>query len=182
MSTSLYIITNSHQSEERDFSFWNDILKRLGNLDVKDNFYQEQKKWSYGFEKDRDCIVFNGSCIFSPEFYSQVGVISTPLNYSYLYKVLSADSSILSDFRSLLYQVIKIMGGTEVIFLADNANNRLCKYLEDMAEANFPYEKIKGALIKEFGAPITDYKKLDFEKLDYSNITEFVLDDFRDLI
>ncbi|MFV0505772.1 MAG: hypothetical protein ACK5L5_03540 [Bacteroidales bacterium] len=36
-------------------------------------------------------------------------------------------------------------------------------------------------MIKEFGQPATDYSKLDSDKLDYDEITEFILDDFADL-
>ena len=49
-----------------------------------------------------------------------------------------------------------------------------------MALQNVPYEEIKEKMILEFGNPVTDYSKLDSKKLNFGNITEFILDDFSD--
>lgn len=47
-----------------------------------------------------------------------------------------------------------------------------------MAWENVPYEDIKEKMIQEFGQPITDYSKLNYDKLTYRKINEFFLDDF----
>lgn len=39
----------------------------------------------------------------------------------------------------------------------------------------------KEKMIKELGSPVTDYSKLEYEKLSYWNINEFFLDDFSNL-
>ena len=36
-------------------------------------------------------------------------------------------------------------------------------------------------MIQDLGTPVTDYSKLNDEKLDHRNITEFFLDDFSDI-
>lgn len=51
---------------------------------------------------------------------------------------------------------MKIIGGTEVIYLADNACDKLSTYLECMAWENVPYEDIKEKMLQEFGQPLTD--------------------------
>ena len=73
------------------------------------------------------------------------------------------------------------MGGTEIIYVADNSCNKLGFYLECMAMENIPYEDIKARMISELGNPVTKYSDLDYSKLTYANITEFFLDDFKDL-
>lgn len=48
-----------------------------------------------------------------------------------------------------------------------------------MACNNISYATIKKKIIADFGQPVIDFKKLDYNSLSYSNITEFVLDDFK---
>lgn len=99
--------------------------------------------------------------------------------YRLLYEIYEFDW--FASFRNDLYNIVKIIGGTEVIYLADNACDKLSRYLECMAWENFPYEEIKQKMIQEFGHPVTDYSKLNYDTLTYRKIEEFFLDDFSDL-
>ena len=73
------------------------------------------------------------------------------------------------------------MGGSEIIYVGDNACDKLSGYLEGMAFNNISYEEIKEKMIKEMGQPVKQYDQLDYHKLSYKNINKFFLDDFSDL-
>ena len=116
---------------------------------------------------------------FPPLIFSNIGVIGTNLNYSILYHAHKLCS--FKEYRRRLYDIVRIFGGTEVIFLAYEECDQLSHILDKMAFENTPYEEIKEKMILEFGNPVTDYLKLEYEKLNFGNITEFILDDFSDL-
>lgn len=124
-------------------------------------------------------ISFEGPFNYWPQLYGNIGIIYTIHRYVLLYNIYSFDW--FETFRKDLFNIVKIMGGTEVIYIADNGCDKLCTYLECMAEENMPYEEIKQKMIDQFGQPITEYSKLNVEALSYESIKEFFLDDFSDL-
>jgi len=148
----------------------NEIIKETGDWD-----YEVEEDPEYPFNVD-----FSGPFHIQPCLYKNIGVIYTIYKYRLLYEM--PEVYFLNSFRKDLFNILKIIEGTEVIYLADNACNKLSTYLELMAWENVPYEDIKEKMIKEFGKPITDYAHLNFNKLSYSKINEFFLDDFNNTL
>jgi hypothetical protein len=188
MGTDLYAITNSKLTGKETKADWDRILDALKALKLEttsivgvDEIIKEEGDWEYEIDPYDEFfnVYYHGPFVNLPNLYSDIGVISSIYSYSSLYKLHELDW--LDEWRKRLYDIVNIMGGSEIIYLADNGRNKLCKYLELMAWENVPYEEIKQKMIAEFGPPVTDYKSLDYTKLDYSNITEFFLDDFKDL-
>ncbi len=190
MATSLYIITNSKLTGNETESDWKSIVKKLNDLNfgtisivnAEGQIIKKNGNWDFEVEKDEDTpfnVDFFGPFHIQPCLYKNIGIIYTIYKYRLLYEIYEYDW--FSKFRLELFKIISIIGGTEVIYLADNGCNKLSAYLELMACDNIPYEVIKEKMINELGNPITDYSKLEYAKLKYSNITEFFLDDFKDL-
>ena len=180
MSTELFAITNTSLNGKDSFNEWEKIIENLNEL-KNDN--SKINKWNFEIEPELDIYPFNVSFYSSnnsqPTLYENICVIKTIYKYNLIYQNYTLDWFV--NFRNELHQIIKILGGTEVIFLAYGAPNRLSHYLENMAWENVSYEEIKTLLIQEFGQPITNYADLNLSKLDYKNIKEFFLDDFSDL-
>ncbi len=189
MGEDLYAITNSKFTGNETNKDWDQILEKLKSLNLEktlkvenDELIRMKGQWSYSFNIDPEfsfLVDFDGPYQFNPLIYSNIGVISTNLNYSILYHAHKLGS--FDEYRKRLYSIVQVFGGTEVIFLAYENCDQLSHILEDMALQNVPYEEIKEKMILEFGNPLTDYSKLDSDKLNFDNITEFILDDFRDL-
>jgi hypothetical protein len=191
VATSLYLITNSKLTGKETQKDWDRIVHELAQLQMdttsyinaKNEIIKEYGNWSYEVEQqeeDRPIIVdFHGPFHIQPILYSNIGVLYTIYKYRLLYEVYGFDW--FESFRSDLYRIVKIIGGTEVIYLADNACDKLSTYLECMAWEDVPYEEIKQKMLQEFGQPVTDYSKLNYNTLTYQKIDEFFLDDFSDL-
>lgn len=169
---------------------WDRIVIELNQLQMdttsivnaNNEIIKEYGSWSYEIEAEDEDFPFNvdfgGPFHIQPSLYSNIGVIYTIYKYRFLYEIYGFDW--FTSFRHDLYRIVKIIGGTEVIYLADNACDKLSNYLECMACENVPYEDIKEKMLQEFGQPITDYSKLNYDTLTYRKINEFVLDDFSD--
>lgn len=189
MGEDLFAITNSKFSGNETKKDWDQILEKLKSLNLEITLRIENDKlirmtgdWSYSINVDPELsflVDFNGPFQFNPLICSNIGVIGTNLNYSILYH--SQKLSSFNKYRARLYDIVQVFGGTEVIFLAYEECDQLSHYLESMALENVPYEEIKEKMILEFGNPVTDYRKLEYDKLNFGNITEFILDDFSDL-
>ncbi len=190
MGTSLYLITNSKLTGNETQKDWDSILGALKNLNLETSSYinerneiiKESGDWYYQIIDDNEMpyhISFEGPFNFYPQLYGNIGIINTIYRYSLLYNIYSYDW--FETFRKDLFNIVKIMGGTEIIYLADNGCDKLGTYLECMAEENSTYEEIKQKMMEEFGKPVTDYSKLNLDALSYKNIKEFFLDDFADL-
>lgn len=190
MGTTLYAITNASLQGKNNPKDWDRILEQLKNarlnttsdVDAHGDLIKEHGDWAYELEEDLEMpfsVDFYGPFQFSPVLYSNIGIIHSIYKYRLLYEIY--DSDFFDEFRQELFKVVTAIGGTEVIFLADNSCDKLSHYLEGMAWENEPYTKIKQQLFKELGNPVTHYADLDYNKLAYNNITEFFLDDFKDL-
>jgi hypothetical protein len=191
MSTILNILTNSKLTGKESPEFFDNIKEAIKLLPIerasfwyKDNLIKEEGDWSYVIEHEdkKEEVEFNvsfdGPYCYFPTLYKNVGVISTIYRYSQLYTVYK--NGWHENFRKDIYGIIKAIGGSEIIYVADNACDKLNYYLASAWE-NVPFEEIKIQMIKEIGQPVTDYSKLDFNKLDYRKINEFFFDDFNDL-
>jgi len=191
MSTSLYAITNAKLTGQETKAHWNKILEQLRNsnirhcvsLDKKTNEYiPDEGDWEYRIDAATTYspfeVYFSGPQILSLTFLSNIGIISTIYRYATLYRFF--EFGWVDKIRLQLYEAVQIMGGTEIIYLADNGCDKLSNYFELMALQDVSYEEIKAKMIADLGQPITDYFHLDL--LDsYEHISEFFLDDFRDL-
>ncbi|RKF04557.1 hypothetical protein C8N26_1229 [Tenacibaculum lutimaris] len=195
MSTSLYAISNITLSKKVNVEFLNAKIQELKALNWKfinslfinengeETSIQNNEDWHYEVINEDGFLEvdFTGSFCFTITLMPNIAFVSTIYKYRMLYE-LNEHQDILENFRVNLYNLITIFGGTEVIFLADNATNKLNNYLELMAWENVPYNDIKNKMINEFGQPIIDYSLLDYSKLSYSNINEFVLDDLSNVL
>lgn len=190
MGTSLYLITNTKLSGNETKKDWELLLQKLKSLKLETTSYVAANNqilkgygdWEYkinNYEDEPFSVEFTGPFSIEPELYTNLGIIDTIYRYNVLYKL--SDLDWFKSYRKDLYNIIKIIGGTEVIYLADNACDKLNDYLGDMAWEDVPYEVIKNKMIQDLGTPVTDYSKLNYDKLNYRNITEFFLDDFSDI-
>ena len=188
MGEDLFAITNSKFTGNETEKDWDQILEKLKSLNLEktlrvenDELIRMKGDWSYSINVNPELsflVDFEGPFQFNPLIYSNIGVIGTFLNYSILYHTQKL--SLFNEYRRRLYDIVRIFGGTEVIFLAYEECDQLSHILDKMALQNVPYEEIKEKMILEFGNPVTDYSKLDSKKLNFGNITEFILDDFSD--
>ena len=180
----LKAITNINMPKNSSKSYLNDKLERLKALRFirpkhadKEREKQESlnpKDWEYNiynFNDDLLKIEIESDFAISIIIYPKITVFSTVFRYSTLYKCTN-DSWFL-NLRKEMYNILKIFEGTEVIYSPDNTA------IYDMACNNISYATIKKKIIADFGQPVIDFKKLDYNSLSYSNITEFVLDDFK---
>ncbi|GGF72946.1 hypothetical protein [Wenyingzhuangia marina] len=190
MGTSLYLITNTKLTGEETKKDWNLILEKLKELNLEytslikadGTILKESGDWNYKVNNYKDepfSVEFLGPFNIEPILYQDIGIIDTIHRYSVLYKL--SDLDWFHTFRKNLFDIVKVIGGTEVIYVADNSCDKLANYLYNMAWENVPYEVIKNKMIQDLGTPVTDYSKLNYDKLDYRNITEFFLDDFSDI-
>lgn len=171
MSTSLYAITNTTLNNENSIEELNKIVTKLNNLTDTLNIKIENDLVLYPFK-----VSFHSSSPIKTTLYSNICVIETIYRYNLIYA--NYHLGWFKRFRNELYEIVKVMGGTEIIYLAYGTPSTLSRYLEDMAWKNVPYEKIKESLIQEFGQPIKDYSKIIYT---LPKPNEFFLDDFKDL-
>jgi hypothetical protein len=152
MSTSLYAITNSKltgKETEADFDrilaeFKSLNLKRSSSF-VKGKWVEDDDEWEYyrdGYD-DFSFIHFDGPCCYFMDLYLNAGKIFTFYHYCKLYNFYDGEESYyIDDFRKELFNIVKIMGGSEIIYLADNCCE-LEEYLCMLEDYNMSYEEIK---------------------------------------
>lgn len=193
MATDLYAITNSKPLSSFTAEELSEILKKLKALnwerfkyprikDDKEIWLEAQGQWEAELDEEAKYPDIYYSSPYPISFYlkENIGIVTFIYKYRFLYDINNNDEAILA-FRKDLLDFVSIFGGTEVCFLADNACDKLSNFLELQAFENTSYETIKTGLLKEFGKPVTDYRSLDYNILNYKSITEFVFDDFKDL-
>ena len=130
-------------------------LETTSYINEKNETIKETGEWYYQIENEEKIpysIYFEGPYNMQPRFLKNIGIISTIYRYGLLYNIYSYDW--FESFRNELFNIVKIMGGTEVMYLPDSGTNNLVTYLESMAWENMPYDEIKQKMMKEFGLPI----------------------------
>jgi hypothetical protein len=193
MATDLHAITNSKPLSSFSEQQLAKVLKKLKALnwkrfkclrivDDKEIWVEAQGEWKPEQDEEIKYPEIYYSSPYPMSFYlkENLGIVTFIYKYRLLYDISNNNEETVK-FRKDLFDFISIFGGTEVCFLADNACDKLSKFLELQAFENSSYDIIKTGLINEFGKPVTDYKSLDYSSLNYRNITEFVFDDFKDL-
>jgi hypothetical protein len=205
MSTSLFAIANHNLNMQDMNHAAMEALARLQKLKLErakkyegDRLVQVQGDWVYRVDMDDPYsdeillpsqlpdysnyksvpyIDFYGPYCFFPEFFKECMLVSTIHKYGLIYENHSLDW--FNNFRRELYSIVKIFGGTEVIYLADS-QSFLAHYLEGGVYARESYSRLKEVLLREVGEPVTDFSKLDKSTFSYKK-REYFLDDFRDL-
>ena len=189
MSTILIPICNHNISFANIDEAARHILQGLQLLNFEKAFHvnahnqilQETGEWNYEILKEEEDaplrIEFGGPFAYFPTVYEQCAEIGTIYRYSLIYKNYMLDW--FQQFRRNIFQIVRLLGGSEVIYLADN-NNKLAEYYEGMVIEGVAYDNIKNLLIQEFGNPVTNFKELDYASLEYSALKEFFLDEFLD--
>ena len=210
MATDLFIISNIKTTKEEVVAKKDIYLQQLKalNLDpfhypivVKTNPYkiehvEAKGEWKYEFpiiydenkdsmvpdEEDKEIIYFSSPTPFNVGIYPNCLMISTIYRYRFLYSEYELEpDSYLWEFRKNVFDIISIFGGAEIIYLADNACNKLAEYLECKVWEGVSYDEIKRDMEEKELTFVSDYHQLKLENLRYGNITEIVFDKFEDL-
>lgn len=128
---------------------------------------------SIEFFKDPDtvCIRIDTPHAFSISLYPY-GAVFTTLFKGFM--IGEDEREFIHDFREELYQLMRIIGSTEAIFLSQN-NPAL-----DMVEEGYPYSKAKEWLLERHGPAISDYSAASLRQLQMKSQPWF-LDTFEDL-
>ena len=192
MATDLHAITNSKPLSSFSEQERAEVLKKLKALDWnrfhypkmedgKEIWLEAQGEWEAELDEKAEYPDIYYSSPYPISFYlkENIGIVTFIYKYRFLYDI-SNDDQVIKEFRKDLFEFISIFGGTEVCFLADNACDKLSNFLELQAFENTSYDTIKSGLLKEFGKPVTKYRSLDYNALNYRKITEFVFDNFED--
>lgn len=204
MATDLNIISNISVSKEHIVKRKEEYLKKLKELYFKPFLYPHKNGWKvsegdWEYElprkfcektnkiiedtEDKALIYFGGPYqLLNISIYPNCLKISTIHRYSILYPEEEYDyDSGFWELRQDIFDVIKIFGGSEIIYLADNACDKLSNYLEFYAEEGVSYNEIKKKILNSKVSFVTGYDKLVGKKISYSNIIEVVYDKFKDL-
>jgi hypothetical protein len=106
-------------------------------------------------------------------FVSEKGVsISTSNRYSFIYE--NYQNEWFNDFRNDILKIADLFNATEWFYMADNLS-KISIFETDLME-NLSYQQSKNNLLQTFGAPITDFKNLDYTKFNYDVTTDWFLD------
>lgn len=210
MGTNLYIISNIQTSKEEVVKKKDWYLKQLKALNLnpvknrkilninplKEEWEIEKGDWEYGFrtiyneetgyeEEDietEELIYFESPFVFSVRLYTNCLEIHTIYRYKLIYEQPKlGEVGFFWNFRKEIFDIISIFGGTEIIYLADNSCDKLSHYLGNLVWEGVSYNEVKTKIINSKIPIVSDYYKLNYEELSYSNIKEVVFDDFSDL-
>jgi hypothetical protein len=164
MATDLYIISNIRTSKEEVVLNKEIYLEKLKELKFEhisirqpDNSSKKlEGDWSYEFDEDiydeetlkelgcKELIYFNSPFEYNLSIYEGCLEISTIYKYIDLYDWITRDGDYYKgDFRKEVFKIISIFGGTEVIYLADNACDKLSTYLECRVWEGVSYNEVK---------------------------------------
>jgi hypothetical protein len=190
MGTDLFAIANAKLRGDETEADCQKLLDRMRMVQFVRATYRvpyipdttDTRDWEYEmntFEDEFDPpwkLYLSGPRGFHIYLYANVAVISTVLRYRALEDAHEVWDDWFADFRQDLFDVVSVLGGTEVIYLPDNNRQPLSTYLEEMAEEGMPYEEVKTRLLQEVGKPMTSY-----EEYAACNSETYLLDDFADL-
>ena len=208
MATDLYLISNISNNKEDVLAKKEFYLKKLKKLklvhisDFRDGKYREREgEWEYELPNqydepedleqfpemvEKELLSFNSPFVFNIRVYENCLELTTIYKYRYLYEDEYRGSGMyeesLLEFRKNIFDIITVFGGTEIIYLADNACDKLSTYLELMVWEGVSYSEIKQKMLLDDIPFVNDYNTLKLENLRYSKITEYVFDDFKDII
>jgi len=151
--------------------------------------------WEYQIESKSHVRLFNTNRIlriknsgsFSIYIFKDTITLASYPRYSYIFYKKNDDyfrehyPQYQYRFSELTYRILKLFKGEEIIYLADNGCDKLHDYLNGIYEEKLSYSEVKKAMIKSNTPVITNYFELDYEKLNYRDIKQFMFDDLRHL-
>lgn len=197
MATDLHIISNCRSFTKNSIEEHKDeFLAKLKVLKLDHITVIDSGKltgdWEYEFPKiyckkqDRvildteakELISFDSPFVFNIRVYGNCIELITIYKYRFLYEDEKTDY--INEFRKNIYDIISIFGGTEIIYLADNACDKLAEYLECQVWEGVSYQDIKKDMLNKELPFVSDYNSLKLDDINYSNIKEIVFDDFKD--
>ncbi len=185
MSVTLNIIMPNNYGFEHNKLFASKLLDKIKNLKFQHslNYDGSTDNSKYEFYLDTNPTHINESIITksieieTPTpysfFVSEKGVsISTIYKYSIIYENYKIDW--FNDFRNDILKIADLFISTEWFYMADNLS-KISIFETDLME-NLSYQQSKNNLLQTFGAPITDFKNLNYSKFDYDVTTDWFLD------
>lgn len=200
MATDLFIIAKIKTSKEEVMSQKDIWLQQLKDLKLEHitviGHGQLTGDWEYEFPttyddvtdsiipdvEDAQLIYYSSPFVFNIRLYENCLELITIYKYNFIYGSRIGDFTYLFEFRNIILKILKIFNAEhEIIYLADNGCDKLSTFLELQVWEGVGYDDLKQNMINT-GVPFTkDYLSLDYEKLRYSNRTEYVYDDFEDI-
>lgn len=138
MATSLYAITNASLEGQNTSEHWDEILAKLKALDWdrtftptgENSYKQDEGEWYYEVEEKTKYnpyqIRFEGPYAITFDLMPNTCLIYTIYKYSLLYD----NAYFLDKFLAELFEILQFVGGTEIVFLADNSYDKLYELLE----------------------------------------------------
>jgi len=205
MSTSLRVISNLSLSKTevlKNKDLLVEKLNSIGKTIPNSSLIKNQKKWTYeitGFNNDNLYLLkdsspyieffdFSEISWFYISIYPECIILNSSLHYADLYRKFERDVFLelpfqyeeLKAFRTEIYQLISVFGGSEIIYLADNDCNKLNNYLNKIEEG-VGYDEIKEQMKNDGTTIVRKYDQLDSAKLDYRKITAYFFDDLVDV-
>ncbi|HRA72019.1 MAG TPA: hypothetical protein PLB11_04250 [Flavobacterium sp.] len=206
MATDLYLISNIKTTKEEVIANKDIYLQKLKGLKLEPTstfregkYTQREGDWEYEFpynydevldkiipdEDATELVYYSSPFVFSIRVYENCLELTTIYKYRFLYEDEYRDTDFakenLLEFRRNIFDIVSIFGGTEIIYLADNASDKLSDYLELWAWEGRSYDEIKQDMIARKLPFRSDYENLKLNDLRYRNTTEIIFDDFKDL-
>ena len=185
MSVSLNIIMPNNYGFEHNEIFATELLDKIKKLNFEKctNYADAIDNSPYEFFLDfcpthlDESIITKSIEIVTPTSYSffvsEKGVsISTSNRYSFIYE--NYQNEWFNDFRNDILKIADLFNANEWFYMADNLS-KISIFETDLME-NLSYQQSKNNLLQTFGAPITDFKNLDYTKLNYDVTTDWFLD------
>lgn len=185
MSVNLNIIMPNNFGFEHNELFASHLLDKIKSLNFQHslNYDGSIDNSSYEFYLESNPTHINESIITksieieTPTPYSffvtEKGIsISTIYRYSIIYE--NYKISWFNDFRNDILKIADLFNANEWFYMADNLA-KISFFETDLME-NLSYKQSKNNLLQTFGAPITDFKNLDYSKLNYDITTDWFLD------
>ena len=200
MATDLYAISNINTSKEEVLKLKDVYLKKLKGLNLghtsfitaDTTFLKSEGDWEYEFpelydengsiledNETEEIIHFYSPFVFAVTVFPNCLIVSTIYKYRFLYE--DEKPYFFERFRRNLFDIINIFGGTEIIYLADNACDKLGSYLECEVWEGVSYNTVKKDMVSKKIPFVSAYDKTSSKAMSYSNITEIVFDDFKDI-
>lgn len=185
MSVSLNIIMPNNYGFEHNELFATQLLDKIKKLNLEKSINHDDSidNTPYDFFLDSssthldESIFTNSIEIETPTpysfFVSEKGVsMSTIYRYSIIYENYKLDW--FNDFRNDILKIADLFKADEWFYMACSLSG-ISMFETDLME-NLSYQQSKENLFREFGEPITDFKNLDYSKLDYERTTDWFLD------
>lgn len=200
MATDLYCIAKITTSKKEVLAKKDQWLQALNGLELEPITVIGVGKltgtWEYEFptiydektdtlilDEEAELVMFDSPYVFSIRIYKNCLELTTIYKYRFLYDDPERCSDYLFEFRSDILNILNVFNaGNEIIYLADNACDKLSEFLECMVWEGISYDEVKQKMIDTKIPFVKDYDSLKLNELNYRNIKEYVYDDFYDIL